>query len=154
MSGRPIVLDANLLVLFVVGATSRIYIEKHKRLRAFVPEAFDLLNELITQAPAVLVTPNTWTEACNLASQIAEPARSKVRETLRRLVAATDETYVESRTATEAAEYMRLGLADAALIVGMPNEAKVLTVDLDLYLALLRRGRRATNFNHLLEQLL
>ena len=44
---RQIVIDANLLVLLVVGLTDRALIAKHKRTKTFEPEDFDLLTRLL-----------------------------------------------------------------------------------------------------------
>jgi hypothetical protein len=41
--GQTLILDTNLLVLLVVGMTSRAYISRHKRLRAFLESDFDVL---------------------------------------------------------------------------------------------------------------
>ena len=65
MQAKVIVLDANLLLLLVVGLTSRAYISKHKRLQGYEELDFDLLICLIGSAN-VIVTPNTLTETSNL----------------------------------------------------------------------------------------
>lgn len=154
MKSCPILLDTNLLVLFVVGTASRGYIEKHKRLTEFAVEDYDALLKIISAASAVLVTPNTLTETSNLAAHIGEPARSHVFKVLRSVVASSEETYVPSRKASEREEFVRLGLTDASLIETSTNETTVLTTDLDLYLAVLTKGASAINFNHVRDQYL
>jgi hypothetical protein len=55
--------DANLLLLLVVGATSRDYIEKHKRLRdTYTKDDYDLLVKMIGQYSNIIVLPNVLTE--------------------------------------------------------------------------------------------
>ena len=78
MPANAVILDSNLLVLLVVGTTSRSYIGKHKRLRAYTDRDFVLLLEVLSAAQRIIVTPNTVTETSNLAGQIAEPARSRI----------------------------------------------------------------------------
>ncbi|KAF0165241.1 MAG: hypothetical protein FD157_1593, partial [Rhodocyclaceae bacterium] len=73
MKATPILIDTNLLVLYVVGTASRSYIEKHKRLTEFVVEDYDALLKLINNASAVFVTPHTLAETSNLARYIGEP---------------------------------------------------------------------------------
>jgi hypothetical protein len=46
--------DANLLVLLVVGLASPEYIPRHKRLRAFAPENFELLRNILAAARQVI----------------------------------------------------------------------------------------------------
>lgn len=149
MSGASLILDSSLLVLFVVGTTDRSLIERHKRLKAFSVEDFDLLCEVIALAPEVVVTPNTLTETSNLLRQIDEPARSRIQDTFRRLILVTGEEYVASRSAVAANEFTRLGLTDVALLEVSQETRALLTTDLNLYLAALQRGFSAVNFNHL-----
>ncbi len=152
MNGAALVIDTSLLVLFVVGSTRRELIERHKRLRAFSPDDFELLRRLVAAATQVLVTPNTLTEASNLIGQIDEPARSQIRETFRRVVLASEEEYLSSRSAVAAPEFIRLGLTDATLLEVVHGTRSLLTTDFDLYQAVLRRGAVAVNFNHLREE--
>lgn len=154
MSACPILLDTNLMVLFVVGTTSRQYIPRHKRLAAFTVDDFDTLVSVISRAPSVLVTPNTLTETSNLAAHIAEPARSEVFRVLRAVISKVQETYVPSTVAAKREEFIRLGLTDAVLMEASSQEAAVLTTDLNLYLAAIAKGSPAVNFNHLRDQYL
>jgi predicted nucleic acid-binding protein len=149
---RVIVLDANLLVLFVVGATSKDYVARHKRLRAYTAADYDLLCRVIEEASEVLTTPNALTEASNLIAHIADPARSEIRETLQQLTLHLQETYVPSAIAARRAEFVRLGLADAAMLELAGEQRVVLTADFALYQAVLSSGAGAINFNHLRDQ--
>src|SRR4051794_36477064 len=97
----------------------------------------------------VIVTPNTLTEASNLLRQIAEPARTQIAAAFRDLVHAANECYVESAQAVDRSEFPRLGLTDAGILTKIRRPQVLLTADLDLYLAALRRGETAVNFNHL-----
>ena len=149
MTERPLILDTNLLVLFVVGTASRDYIAKHKRLTAFTESDYDILQVIVAHALAVFVTPNTLTETSNLAAYIAEPARSRVFHVLRRLIETCEEKYIPASSAAHRPEFIRLGLTDAVLLEAMSAEAALLTTDLDLYLAASAAGASAVNFNHL-----
>lgn len=152
MNGAVLVLDTSLLVLLIVGSTRRDLIGRHKRLRAFTVEDFDLLLRLIADVPEVIVTPNTLTETANLIGQIEDPARTQIRETFRQVVGATAEEYVPSRDAVSAHHFLRLGLTDAGLLRLMSGARWLLTTDLDLYLSALHSGAVAVNFNHLRQQ--
>ncbi len=151
MSGLAVALDSNLLLLFVVGNTSRDLIAKHKRLREFDTEDYDLLRDQLSAATQIIVTPNTLTETSNLIDHIAEPARGQIYGTLRALVAnpATRETYVPSVSASRRAELPRLGLTDCALLELVAQGLPLITVNLRLFLAAIGSGGKALNFNHL-----
>jgi len=152
VGGIGLIIDANLLVLFVVGATGRNLVARHKRLKAFSVDDFDLLCGLIESSPEVLVTPNALTEASNLLGYIAEPARTRVFETFRTIILSTPEEYVQSSTACKLNEFIRLGLTDSGLIELGSGGRSLLTTDLDLYISALSHGISAINFHHLREQ--
>jgi hypothetical protein len=148
MPADAVVLDANLLVLLVVGLASTAYIPRHKRLKAYSVNDHSLLTEFLSRASRIVVTPNTVTETSNLAGQIAEPARTHIFSVLRALLQNTDEVYIESQRASEHAAFLRLGVTDAVLLSTMTENHTLLTADLDLYLQASRQGMKAVNFNH------
>ena len=148
---QPVVLDTNLLVLLVVGLHDPALISRHKRLAAYTREDFDILVEMLRLASAVLLTPDTLTEASNLLGKGDRQAEAP-RALLTEFVKLQGETDIESRLAVDHAAFRRLGLADAALLTLMPEvsgEALLLTADLGLYLAASEAGRKALNWNHL-----
>lgn len=147
-----IVIDTGLLVLLAAGMVSRNLLGKHKKLRAFAEEDYDVLLQLISEASRILVTPNTLTEASNLASQIGDPDRSRIREALRRIVNEAEEHYVPSRAAAARKEFVWLGLTDAAFLELPDVDATLLTVDSRLYRDTLANGRLSVNFNHIRDE--
>jgi hypothetical protein len=148
---RPLILDSHLLVLLTVGLTSPAYISKHRRLDAYTPEDFRLLESILAGANRVLVTPNSLTEASNLLGYIKEPMRSEIFVVFRELIGRAEEHYVDSTRASNRDEFVRLGLTDAALMEACGSELELLTADLPLYLASSAKGQRAINFHHLRE---
>jgi hypothetical protein len=146
---KTVVLDTNILVLLVVGQTSRDYIGKHKRPKAFTVRDYDLLMSILRQASSLRFTPNTLTVACNLLSQIGEPARSDSLKKFAAIISKFDETCIESRSGTEPEEFTRLGLTESVLLLLSNNPSLILiTADLGLCLAAGKRGLNALNFNH------
>jgi hypothetical protein len=152
VKATPILIDTNLLVLYVVGTASRSYIGKHKRLTEFVVDDYDALLKLINNASAVFVTPHTLAETSNLARHIGEPARTEVLTVLQALISDTDELAISSKSASARKEFLRLGLTDAVLLEATDVETILLTTDLDLYLAVQANGIPAINFNHIRDQ--
>ena len=143
-------IDANLLVLLVVGSVGRDLIARHRRLQNFVAEDFDRLRQLIRRVDRVFVTPNTLTETSNLLAQHGEPERSRFFRRLRSTIERSDEIVVASRTAAGNSAFSRLGLTDAALLEAVTPDTPLVTVDLDLYLAATAIDpNTAVNFTHL-----
>ena len=143
-------LDANLLVLLVVGSVDQELIAKHRRLRRFATEDYERLLGLIARVERVFVTPNTLTETSNLLAQHRDPERSRFFDRLRFIIQESEEIVVASAVAASNRAFQRLGLTDAALLEMVTAETPLVTVDLDLYLAALAKDPyAAVNFTHL-----
>ena len=149
VAAQVLILDANLLLLFLVGSLDRQLIGKHKRTRNYAPEDFDLLRKIVATKRGVLTTPNVLTEVSNLASQIEGTSRRRLLTALSDLCTVFDERYTESIRATKNPCFSRLGLTDAVLVTACVSEGFLLTDDLDLFLEATRVGGLAANFNHL-----
>ena len=147
-----LVLDSNLLVLLIAGMASRSYVGKHRRLRDYDQSDFDTLFEIVEAASQIIVTPHVLTETSNLLGLIGEPIRAHLVRTFRTFIKIATEKFTESNTAVDQAEFSRLWLTDSALLVELERGHVLLTADLDLYLAAIRRGYQAVNFNHIRPQ--
>jgi hypothetical protein len=111
-----VIVDANLTVLLVVGAASRQYIAKHKRLQAYTSEDFELLGLLIAQFSEIVLLPHILAEVSNLARQIVNPARREVQRSLRTLVETAIELPIASVHGVRREEFDLLGLTDAMIL--------------------------------------
>lgn len=140
-------IDANLLVLFVVGSIDRNLVTRHRRTRRFTPDDFDRLADLIETLRQVFVMPNTLTEASNLLANRNDP---RFLLQLRFLIERSDEIVVSSKTAASNRMFGRLGLSDAALLEAVSAERPLVTVDFDLYGAAVAKGEGvAYNFTYM-----
>lgn len=148
MKRHSLVLDANLLILYIVGCTSRAYISKHKKLAAYSEIDFDLLCSIIMEAQTVIVTPNTLTEASNMIRYIGDPARTEICHFFREMIQIVTEEYRESKDAAGQRAFLRLGLTDSILLCASQGMRTLLTSDLALYLEATSLGVKAINFNH------
>ena len=149
---RGYFIDANLLVLLVVGSVGQDLIAKHGRLEEYTAEDYKLLLYLLSQTrqPQIYVTPNTLTETSNLLAQHGEPERSRFLERLRRIIQVSQEIVVKSVEASGNSNFERLGLTDAALLEAISIEIPLVTVDWRLFNAALNKGiYNCVNFNHL-----
>lgn len=139
-------IDANLLVLLVVGSVGRELIAKHRRLQEYTVEDYDALLDLLEGVESIFVTPNTLTEASNLIGQHGQPERSRFFARLRFLIENSREVVISSRLAASNANFGRLGLTDAALIEAVTEDTPLLTTlttDFILYVAAMRKSRNA-----------
>ena len=132
-------IDANLLVLLVIGAVDRALVGRHRRARRFAPEDYDRLRALAGDW-RVCVTPNTLTEASNL---VYDERDDRFLAARREIVLVGEETTVPSERAVRDPAFPRLGLTDAALLDVISPERPLLTVDLSLFATAARREPRA-----------
>ena len=124
-------------------------IPKHRRLREYTAEDYEILLGLLSPVDRIFVTPNTLTETSNLLSQHGEPERSRFFDRLRFVIHESEEVIIAGADASDNASFSRLGLTDAALLEVVTDETPVLTVDLGLYLAALEKSdHAAVNFAH------
>lgn len=145
--------DANLLVLLVVGTTQRSLIGRHPRLKAYTKDDFDILVRLLDTGEKIYVTPNTLTETSNLLPYGKKELRERFFNVLRFMIKESEEIVVASEQASTVAEFGRLGLTDSVLIDVACKEMPVVTVDFDLYYAVASRDyRAAVHFNALRSQ--
>ena len=148
MPAKGYFLDANLLVLLVVGSVGREIIDKHRRLRGdFSADDYELLLDLFRSVDQLFVMPNTLTEASNLLAQHREPERSILLARLRAVIYENEEVVIASEDAASTPAFIRHGLTDAALLEAVSEETPLLTVDGALYQEALASGHEiAVNF--------
>src|SRR3954449_12972083 len=95
-AGKGLLLDANLLLLLVVGIADRKQAAKFKRLSMFAPEDFDLLVQVVASFRRLYVTPNVATEVSNLAGALTGEARRSCFRALAESLRAAVEIVVPS----------------------------------------------------------
>jgi hypothetical protein len=148
---KTLALDANLLVLLTVGLCDVRFIARHRRLHPdYRKEHFDVLLALIRRAPALATTTHALTEASNLSRQCGEPMRSQITRALGALVSRAEELTIPAIRAVSDMHFPRLGLTDCAFTLLDQSLFHVLSVDLELILALQAKGFDVTNFHHVI----
>lgn len=140
---RGFFIDANLLVLLLVGRVSTDIIPRHRRLTGYTAADYDALASLSGRADRIFVTPNTLTEASNLLRQHGEPERSHLMRGLAYLIEESEEIIIASRTASGNPHFAGLGLTDAVLLESVSAQTPLITADLALYLAALAQDENA-----------
>ncbi|MCS6759767.1 MAG: hypothetical protein MO852_13075 [Candidatus Devosia euplotis] len=143
-----VILDANLLLLLLVGETDRSLIAKHRRLQAYQEVDFDWLRTILRAPCELLLCPNMISDTSNLVRYIYPVAAERVAATLALLLQQSTEKYVQSVLAAEESAYARLGVTDAVLIMLSKTNATLVTEDLDLALAAERIGSDVVNYNY------
>jgi hypothetical protein len=148
---NEILLDTNLLVVYIVAMVDKSRVGKVKRTESFQLEDADFILWLLPRYARRVVTPGILAEASNL----LEPFfRSLPREVLRRLQAfirqeleVMEEHFVPARSFAHDEELLVYGFSDLAIAHLQRDRTVIFTNDLPLALLLQRRGLRCVNYN-------
>ena len=144
--GRRLIVDTNLLVLLVVGSTSRAYVERHKRCKPFTVNDFEDL-VLLVDGSELIVTTGILTETSSLTRQIGEPYRSEIGLYLKEFIERATEFAIPSRGASQRPEFLRLGLTDSAILDLAVEDAAFVSTDGALCALWEGAGRQVIYFN-------
>lgn len=151
MKRQILVLDANLIVLLVVGRADEKAVPVHKRTRAYSINDFRLLLKVISEYQQLAVLPNALSEASNLLEFEGDGLPARLFRGFQQLISTTKEIYVPSLDASNRSEFRRLGLTDAATLEAAKEDVHILSADVGLYLAAVKAGYSAANFTHAIE---
>jgi rRNA-processing protein FCF1 len=146
---KGILIDTNILLLYLVGRVNRDRIARFKRTATFLPEDYDLLLELTNNFQKVITMPNILTEVNSLANQLGEPERRECLIIFTELISQITEKYIDSKIVKQHTEFSRFGLTDCGIIILAKDKYLVLTEDLKLHLYLKAYGVDTINFNNL-----
>ena len=144
-----LLLDANLMLVLVIGTLRPEYVGTVPRTKAFVRDDYYLLLSLCRRFLAVVTTPHVLTEVGNLLDNTGlmnnQASVSIVRDTLRQF----REKFVVSREAMNQPTFYSCGLTDSVLYYLTHRHYLLLTTDAVLCNFVLSRGCDAINFNNI-----
>lgn len=147
--GKGLLIDANLLLLYFVGAYDPDRISRFKRTMAFTVDEFLLLATVFDYFDIIITTPNILTEVSNLSGQLPKDLHSFFFNDLAKRIPVLEEHYTSSSTIASSTHFNRFGLTDSGIIDIVKDKYLVLTDDLKLFDHLQNLGIDAVNFNHL-----
>lgn len=147
-----LILDTNLLVLYIVGIHDPDRIEKFKRTNTYSIEDFELLVEFIRQFGGFSTTPNVLTEVSNLVEGVKYNNLLLLTTLSNSTINVVEEHYIESLKVTDEDDnkaFIKFGLSDAVLYGLAQRNYLILTDDLDFCAYLQYKQLPALNFNNL-----
>ncbi len=147
-----LILDTNLLILYIVGIHDPERIEKFKRTNAYSIEDFELLVEFIRPFGGFSTTPNVLTEVSNLIEGVKYNDLLLLTTLGSITINVLEEHYVESREMMHEENnkaFIKFGLSDAVLYGLAQRNYLILTDDLDFCAYLQYKQLPALNFNNL-----
>jgi hypothetical protein len=145
---KGVLIDTNLLVLYLVGTVNRGRILNFKRTADFTVRDYDQLVRLIKWFGKIIATPHVLSQVSDL-TDLSGHELIAVRKAFKSQVEKIDEHYDASRVIVEDPSFEGFGLTDAAIASASSRGLLVLTTDTRPHLVLQTRGIDALNFNHL-----
>jgi len=151
---KGILVDTNILLLWVVGSVNHERIPRFKRTEKFEVEDYYLLVDFLTSFSKIVTTPNILTEVNSLVKDIKGDELKRCFEKLAEVFCPEasiklEEHYIESIVVTKFKEFHRFGLTDCSILELARNPYLVLTDDFELAGYLPGCGIDVINFNHL-----
>lgn len=146
---RGVLVDAGLLLVYVVGAYDPLWIDRFKHTSAFTKDDFELLDRLLGHFDTAATTPPILTEVSNFLGHLpGDPCRDCTK-LLRRLIPELEEVHRPSTDVCEHPYFTQFRLTDTGIAEVSTDSYVVVTNDLPLYHALANDEPDVINFNHL-----
>lgn len=111
-----IIIDANALVVLLVGSINPKLIENHKRTSIYSEEDFEELLLAVKDFKKLVVLPNVWTEVDNLLNSFSGDYKYQYVRIITELIKATSEEYINSKKGTDSYAFYELGLTDSLIL--------------------------------------
>lgn len=149
---KKVLLDTNVLVLFIVGHAHPKWIGQQKPVSDFTDDDFVNLMKLLEGTITFVGLPNILTEVSNhFGFGRRNTATTKVAECFESFCQQLDEIYVESDGLVRDPSFRNFGLTDSAILSLRRADVEVITVDFGLHGKLLEIGVRSQNLRNLYE---
>lgn len=145
-----LLLDANLLVLYVIGCYDPKRITQNKRTNRYTAEDFNFLVDLMSRFRQLATTPNILTEVSNLLEGVVYqygPVLAMLPELMKRFVELHEPSH--PIMSDRGKEFIKFGLSDTVSCQVVDQNYVLLTDDFDLCYYLLNNGSDAVNFTNL-----
>ena len=110
---RGLLLDTNLLLLFVVGECDIRAVQTFKRTKIFAIEDFYLLQKFVRHFAKIVTTPNVLTEVSSFLNQLPDAIKAQHFQQFSRAIQTFDEKHAERARLAVMPLFLRFGLTDS-----------------------------------------
>jgi hypothetical protein len=146
---KSALIDTNLALLLIVGATNKEYLETHKRTRQFTKQDYDLFLSYISCFEQIWITSHCLAETSNLLKQTNRKWAEELLYSMSVIFGQFKESHISKDYIFSSDSYLRLGVADTGFLQKAKHVSCSFTVDFDLYRSVSESGAKIINFNHL-----
>jgi len=146
---KGVILDANLLMLLLVGSYNRARIPSFKRTKRYIEDDYDILRLIIDPFKKFVTTPAILVEISNLTGAIDSHFDAPFFELFREYVQNAYEVYIPSVELMEISEWLEFGLTDIGMIqAARQHEYLIITDDMRLHALLELAGMDVIGFSN------
>ncbi len=149
--GKAVLLDSNLLLVFLAGSLGIRVFQAFKRIRAFQFGDYEILAGFLASFSILLTTPHILTEVSNLAGSLTGTHKRDWDANFLSLIQSENtriglrENWTSAAELAKMPEFLQFGITDTAL-TRLASEALVVTEDYRLSGSLRSRGIAVLNF--------
>lgn len=129
---KGVLVDTNILLLFLVGLFDTKLISNFKHTKKFTVEDYETLDAFLSNFNSFITTPNIITEVANLSGHLAEDRKEEFSHVFARMIKQLQEFYLVSAEVVEMREFAKLGITDTGIIHLSRDDYFVLTDDFAL----------------------
>lgn len=152
--GKNILLDTNLLLVFLTGEIGVQFFERFDRVSKYTIQDYELIVQILSSFRVLVTTPHILTEVSNLANKLSGSYRRDWYANLAAFVMSDEqeigvrETWVPAKRLAALPEFLDFGITDSA-VGELVSNALVVTDDFRLSGALRNKGIDVLNFKEL-----
>jgi len=147
--GKRVLVDTNLLLLYLVGGFERKRITRFKRTAEFSESDFEVLASFLAAFRTIVTTPHLLTEVNSLANGLPDDLKPFWADHFALIAKTFLEIYEPAESLMRQPSFVHFGLADAA-IHGASEDTLILTEDFRLSGFLRSQGISVLNFRDLI----
>lgn len=145
---NSVLIDTDLLVLLIVGATDKRLIDRHRPTKEFMTRDFDELCGLLDDFDEFWITSHCLAETSSLLKHTDDRRAKGLLTTLATFCSNARESCLPKNQVLPDPNFLRLGVADTGFVQKSKRVDLSITVDVQLYETISRLGRNVVNFNH------
>jgi len=149
-SSRGILIDTNLLLLYLIGMFDENYINRFKRTKKYSIDDFKIVKNIINYFRKIIVTPQILAEISNLSKDIKDPFLSKYFSKLIDIIKDSEELYINKNDLLKPLLLPKYGFTDVSIIESADvHNHLIFTDDFPLSGYLCKYEMDVFNFNHI-----
>ncbi|KKQ46175.1 MAG: hypothetical protein US63_C0005G0017 [Candidatus Moranbacteria bacterium GW2011_GWC2_37_8] len=150
---KGIIIDTNLLVLYIVGFYDAEYIEKFQRVKnkGYTKEDFEALLKLVSPFNKIFITPQILAEVSNLTfNDIKDNRFLEYFNEVLRIIGDIEEHHISKNMLLKMPMLSKFGFTDSSIMeLAQKEDLPVITDDFPLYSLLINSGISAINMTHI-----